>query len=460
LSGLNSQLRPASVSSVDSWLSPTPTCGRPVDRAAQTYMRDSPDGSPRPGGFWSTLFQRNFALLWFGGLASYVGDWAMLVALPLFVFQQTGSTLAAGALLTAKFAPMMLSSVAGVFVDRWNRRLILVWANLAMMVLTLPLLIPTTSAAGSTSLWIVYLSVIASSLAGLFVAPAENSLLPTLVGRDRLMVANSLNALNDNIARIAGPALGGFIAAYVGFAGVVVVNAACYALAALLVGLIKISATRTTDRDKQPSVAVTNAVSSIFGDWVDGLRVVKHSQVVAVVFVTTALALLGDSVFSAMLAPFVAQNFAEAAAVIGLIAAARGIGGLLGGLLTAPIARALSPKQLMGATAIGSGILFAAFVLVPSVPVLLAGVALIAGVGAVIWGASIQTMLQTNVADHYLGRVFGAFGTTNAATMTLGAGAAAFAGEGLGPGNLLYAAAALYILSGIAALVALPRSTH
>ena len=417
------------------------------------------DHPPRPGGFWSTLFQRNFGLLWFGGLASYVGDWAMLVALPLFVFEQTGSTLAAGALLTAKFAPMLFSSVAGVFVDRWDRRRILVRANLAMMVLTLPLLIPAMAAAGAASLWIVYLSVIATSLAGLVVAPAENSLLPTLVGRDRLMVANSLNALNDNIARIAGPALGGLIGAYVGFAGVVVVNAACYAGAALLIALIRLSPIQTaTPRDGQPSPHPTRAVSSILAEWVDGLRVVRRSQLVAVVFVATALALLGDSAFNALLAPFVAQNFTDAAAVIGLFAAARGIGGLLAGLLTAPIARRVPPVHLLGATAIGIGVLFAVFVTMPRVPLALACVALLGGVLAVLWGASINTLLQTNVADRYLGRVFGAFNTTNAATMTLGAGAAAVAGQALGTGNLLYAAAALYTLSGIVVLVARPRS--
>lgn len=102
----------------------------------------------------------------------------MLVALPLFVFEQTGSTLAAGSLLTAKFAPMLFSSVAGVFVDRSDRRRILVRANLAMTVLTLPLLISVTSAAESASLWIVYLSVIATSLAGLVVKPAETPCCP------------------------------------------------------------------------------------------------------------------------------------------------------------------------------------------------------------------------------------------------------------------------------------------
>jgi predicted MFS family arabinose efflux permease len=419
---------------------------------------DAADRSRGHGGFWSTLFQRNFALLWFGGLASYIGDWAMLVALPLFVYEQTGSTLAAGALLTAKFAPMLLSSVAGVFVDRWDRRSTLVRANLAMTVLTVPLLIPTTSGAGAASLWIVYLSVIATSLAGLVVAPAENSLLPTLVGRDRLMVANSLNALNDNIARIAGPALGGLIAAYVGFTGVVIVNAACYASAALLVALIRTPQSDTPNRAGQRPHRGTGAVSSVLAEWVDGLRVVRRSQLVAMVFVATALALLGDSVFSALLAPFVGQNFTDAAAVIGLIAAARGVGGLIAGLLTAPIARRVLPVHLMGVAAIGIGVLFAAFVAVPRLPLALACVALLAGVLAVIWGASINTLLQTNVADRYLGRVFGAFSTTNAATMTLGAGAAAVAGQALGTGNLLYVSAALYTLSGLVVLVTRPKS--
>lgn len=184
---------------------------------------------------------------------------------------------------------------------------------------------------------------------------------------------------------------------------------------------------------------------------------VRRSQLVAVIFVATALALLGDSVFSALLAPFVAQNFTDAATVIGLIAAARGIGGLLTGLLTAPVARWFQPVHLMSATAIGNGVLFAVFVTVPRVPLALACVALLAGVLAVIWGASINT-LQTNVADRYLGRVFGAFSTTNAASMTFGAGAAAVAGQALGTGNLLYVAAALNTLSGIVVLVARPRS--
>ena len=176
------------------------------------------------------------------------------------------------------------------------------------------------------------------------------------------------------------------------------------------------------------------------------------------VFVATALALLGDSVFSALLAPFVGQNFTDAAAVIGLIAAARGVGGLIAGLLTAPIARRVMPVHLMGVAAIGIGVLFAAFVAVPRLPLALACVALLAGVLAVIWGASINTLLQTNVADRYLGRVFGAFSTTNAATMTLGAGAAAVGGQALGTGNLLYVSAALYTLSGLVVLVTRPKS--
>jgi hypothetical protein len=129
-------------------------------------------------------------------------------------------------------------------------------------------------------------------------------------------------------------------------------------------------------------------------------------------------------------------------------------------LLSARIARRIPPLHLLGVTAIGIGVLFAAFVAMPRVPLALAGVALLGGVLAVLWGASINTLLQTNVADRYLGRVFGALNTTNAATMTLGAGAAAIAGQALGTGNLLYAGAALYTLSGIVVLVAQPGSSE
>ncbi len=88
------------------------------------------------------LRQRNFALLWFGGLVSMVGDWVLITALPFYIYAQTGSTLAAGAILIASTVPSLLfSSISGVFVDRWDRRRIMIVANLARGGLMLLLLL-------------------------------------------------------------------------------------------------------------------------------------------------------------------------------------------------------------------------------------------------------------------------------------------------------------------------------
>src|SRR5215210_6120577 len=86
------------------------------------------------------LRRRNFALLWFGGLISIMGDRVLLVALPYFVYQQTGSTLATAGMVAAQLLPRLLfGSIAGVFVDRWDRKQVMVIASLSQGLVILPL---------------------------------------------------------------------------------------------------------------------------------------------------------------------------------------------------------------------------------------------------------------------------------------------------------------------------------
>ena len=79
----------------------------------------------------ATLRQRNFALLWIAGLISVAGDGALLTALPLHAYALTGSALASGAVFAVALLPsIVLSSFAGVFVDRWDRQRTMVVADL------------------------------------------------------------------------------------------------------------------------------------------------------------------------------------------------------------------------------------------------------------------------------------------------------------------------------------------
>ena len=91
---------------------------------------------------FAVLRRRDFALLWFSGLISVAGDWVLMIALPYYVYVTTGSTLATAGMTAAELAPaILLSSFTGVFADRWDRKRILVVANLLQALVVASLLL-------------------------------------------------------------------------------------------------------------------------------------------------------------------------------------------------------------------------------------------------------------------------------------------------------------------------------
>src|SRR5215213_3088451 len=138
-----------------------------------------------------------------------IGDWALLAALPFEIYRRTGSTLATAGVMIAGLAPAILfGSAAGVFVDRWDRRRLMVWVNIGLAIALLPLF-----AVDELGLWIVYAVLLLSNVLEQLFVPAEVAMLPQLVGQEHLVSANSMSSLNRNLARLVGPALGGLAVA-------------------------------------------------------------------------------------------------------------------------------------------------------------------------------------------------------------------------------------------------------
>src|SRR5512142_1918747 len=151
------------------------------------------------------LRQRNFALLWFGGLISMTGDWFLIVGLPYEIYRRTGSTLALGGVPLAFLVPsIVFGSVAGVFVDRWDRQRLMVVVNVLLAALLLPLLW-----IDSIGIWIAYLVLFAQSSIEQLFTPAAVALLPNLLegGEEQLVTANALSGVSRHLSRLIGPGI-------------------------------------------------------------------------------------------------------------------------------------------------------------------------------------------------------------------------------------------------------------
>jgi predicted MFS family arabinose efflux permease len=390
---------------------------------------------------FAPLRQRNFALLWWAGLVSIAGDWTLRIALPIFVLQLTGSALATSGAVIATMAPVLfVGLVAGVFVDRWDRRKVLVVVSIAQGVALLPLLAVDSAA----HLWIVYAVLFVESALSQFFMPAENALLPSLVDNGQLPVANSLNALNNNIARLAGPALGGLLAAAIGLTGVVLVDTISFLLAAALIAGIR------------GSYAVARGTSArrpgVRRELAEGLRVVGRSPMAKALLVMAGVLAIGEGVMGGLFAIFVTGPLHGSARELGWTMSAQAIGGLLGGLAGVRIAARIAPERLLTWALVAFGLLDVAIFNYPRwTGVLWPGLVLfvVVGVPAALGGATWMTLLQRVVADAYLGRVFSVALVVESVSGLLGATLGGTLADRLGVLNLLTIQGALPLLCGI-----------
>jgi MFS family permease len=301
-------------------------------------------------------------------------------------------------------------------------------------------------------LWIVYVVAFGQSLLAQFFGPAENALLPNLVGEEHLMAANSMNALNNNLARLIGPALGGVLAITLGLTGVALIDAATFLLAALLIALI-----RQPDGAKAVAVAETapRLFSAIWNEWLAGLQLVRSERVLTVLFTIAAITALGEGVLSVLFIPFVTDVLRGEALELGWLMSAQAVGGLLGGMLLARVGSLLKPLRTIGPSALMFGLIDLAIF---NYPAFFAGFTIalvlfvVVGLPGAAFSASFSTLLQRRVVDSYRGRVFGALNTTIALIMLGGMGLASIAGDVVGIVPVINIQGFGYIVAGLLAL--------
>ncbi len=383
--------------------------------AAGTHYGAPPRTERSPGArLWRN---RGFNVFWAGQSLSALGDSFALLALPLLVFEATGSVVQMG-LVTGTFGIGQVISglVSGVLVDRVDRRRLMILCDVLRLVLYGS--IPLVWLLIGPQLWLVYVVVGFGAMLGMTFSIAYMTALANLVDRDQLSDANARVNASYSLAFVIGPALAGLISARIGPTASVAVDALSFGLSALTLTWIRLrraSAVRTIERgEASPHRTLT--------EFLEGIRFLAGQPTLRAVM----LLLIGLSfVMAGMMDLFIfhlKNDLHQSDNAVGLVIGLAGIGGVGGGLIAPMLRRRFG----FGASWLGGWVLTSvSCVLIGIVPSLVLILVCAAGYtfGDMLSATNSITLRQELTPDHLLGRVTATVWTITGVASPIGAAA-------------------------------------
>ena len=279
---------------------------------------------------------RNYRLFFTGQVVSLAGTWMQNIALAWLVIELSGSALAVGALAFCRFVPFLLFGLAaGVVVDRFDTRRLLVATQGTAMLVSIALAVVTL--AGLATLPVVYALAAVGGLVLVFDAPGRQTLTFQMVGPKELQNAVALNSGLFNGSRVIGPAIAGVVIALVGTGLCFVVNAVSFLSVLLSLDLMR---EEELTRREAPETRVFAGIR-------EGLAWAYHAPLARIVLaVVTVVSLVGFN-FHVLVPLLASQTLDVGAETFGLLSAAFGLGALVGALATASL-REASPRVFVG----------------------------------------------------------------------------------------------------------------
>jgi MFS family permease len=382
----------------------------------------------------------SFRWLWLSNLVSKLGDWLGFIALNLYVFDLTGSATALAGLLAVESIPaLLIGPLAGVIIDRFSRRKVMLAANLgaAIVFALLPL---------ATALWQIYVLALLGRVAVTFFEPAERALLPDLVGKDKVLGANSALSAVNYLALIIGPAIAGFLVAASSAVVAFWADAASFLVAIFFISRISGELPRTRlEGDIKPGW---------FEDLKVGLRYAFGHPALRVLLVTTFVAAFSGAALVTIEVVYVKDVLKGGDVGYGLLYSVAGVGAIISSFNATRLSRRFTLTGLYVATVLLTGLMFFPYANVQ----ILWFVIIVAGLHTIPWVMGyilVDTMLQQWVADEVRGRIFGLIHTQRNAGQVLVAGIMAPLVDWWGPVTVLNLSGLVYTLVGIYAITRL-----
>lgn len=344
-----------------------------------------------------------YAKLWLAQVVSLTGDWFNTVALlSLVATYSNGSGLAIGFFLVLRTLPQLLGSpVAGVLLDRFNRRNLLVWSNLLRAVVVPFFLIVDSP----DMLWFIYVvTAVQFTLSSVF-EPGQAAIIPALIKPQSILEGNTLMSVTWSVMLAFGAIVGGGFAYVFGIKAALIADAITFLIAGLLLMWVKYDPERGRLLAKAAGVDPTTPDETSF---IEGLRYVRrHPQIASTLFVKFGQS-LGNidtlmTIFATQLFVIGANGELSLAILWSVFGVGAVIGPLIGNRFSDSSVRRLRRIMLYGFVAIVAGwfvLGFAGSLLMVSVAILFRSMG-----GSVNWTYS-NVLIQKTTPDAMLGRVF------------------------------------------------------
>jgi MFS family permease len=420
---------------------------------------------------------RDFRLLWGGGLVSALGSWLLTIAVPAHIFLLTGSLRATGLTVAAEYLPLLvLGPVAGVFADRWDRRRLMIAANLFCAAAVAVMLLGISPG----RYWVLYVALVAENGGTVLYAPAGQARIPAIVGTGSLLSsANALNSISSGTVRLIGGPLGGILLTLYGIKWLICADALSYLLSAAAMFMTSRPDGKHADgkhadgehadgehadgehadgehADGEHADDKTT-ISEVARDLVEGARVLRRQPVARALLPVTVIFLAANASLSAVLIPFGVQRLGGSEHT-GFLLFCLGAGFLLG----APVIRLLldrvQPRILLTASLAATAAAYLGLFTSSSLPA-----ALPAAVAVGMFGSMSlvipQTAMQRVIPNAVLGRVGAAFLTGEAAATLLGAAAGPFLAQAAQLTGVAIAASLVTLSAATLTWLIVPRMT-
>jgi MFS family permease len=364
-----------------------------------------------------------------GLTVSKLGDAIYTFAVPWVAYELTHSPVVMSTLYATEIVPVLLfGALIGVFLDHWDRRRLMLWADVARAVIVG--VIPALHMLGALQIWHLYAAAFALSLISLAFDVATTAVIPNVAGQD-LTRANAAHQLAMQAAGMAGPALAGLIIAGVGGFNALWVDAVSFGATFLAIWQIRLESGSTSGM----------TVRGVVQGMAEGVRWLWGNTVIKVLALQATIGNFGFGMVTAVLMYYLRSTLGLDARVSGLDYAMLGVGGVLGSLAIVPLTRRFRRGTLYPAILLFgmTGLLLMAAVRTWWAPGLGFGMVSACNVAWVVLSTSVR---QEQIPPSLFGRVLSFTRTLSTAAMPVGATLGGLLMQRVDPSWVFLAAAA------------------